>query len=144
MTNVRHDSQLNDIGLQHQINYHDPPIPLMSLTVRPTESPQIQSSSYQTSINKLIHSSSITPIPTNDNNDLSTSTFISRIDISKFYFAHVIKVPHGTDFVASDNQSTTVCINSIGNIIHLITPTGYHIQSSRWFETENKIIDLLW
>ena len=66
------------------------------------------------------------------------------IDLSKFHFAHVIKVPHGTSFVASDNHSSTLCINASGNIIHLITPTGYHIRSIRWSETEATIIGVFW
>jgi hypothetical protein len=84
------------------------------------------------------------PVSIIDDNLSTTSTVIDRMDISKFHFAHVIKVPHGTNFLASDNQTTTLCINSMGNIIHLITPTGYHIRSSRWPETESKIVDLLW
>ena len=68
----------------------------------------------------------------------------TALDLSKFHFAHVIKVPHGTTLVASDEQSSTVCINCSGNIIHLITPTGYHIRSIRWPETEATIIDLFW
>jgi hypothetical protein len=84
------------------------------------------------------------PVSIFDDNLSTTSTLIDRMDISKFHFAHVIKVPHGTNLLASDNQSTTICINSMGNIIHLITPTGYHIRSSRWPESEKKIVDLLW
>ncbi|CAF0931223.1 unnamed protein product [Rotaria sordida] len=138
MTNVQHHSKINDIDLQQYIN-NPLPIPLMSISVPPTEDPHIESSSYQP-----IYSSSIPLISISDDNILSTSTLINRIDISKFHFAHVIKVPHGTNLLASDNQLTTVCINSIGNIIHLITLTGYYIRSSRWPETENKIIDILW
>ncbi|CAF1087320.1 unnamed protein product [Rotaria sp. Silwood1] len=144
MTNVQHRrSTINDIDLQQQQHINDPPpIPLMSIIIPPTEYSYTQSTSYETSIDEPIHSSLITPITISDDNILSISP--NQIDISKFHFAHVIKVPHGTNLIASNNQSTTVCINSIGNIIHLITPTGYYIRSSRWPETENKIMDLLW
>jgi hypothetical protein len=143
MLNVRPNSKINDTDLQQNANYH-PPIPLMSLTIPRTEYPRALSSSCRTSISEPTCSSPTPPISISDDNLSTTSTLIDRIDISKFHFAHVIKVPHGTNLLASDNQSTTVCINSIGNIIHLITPTGYHIRSSRWPETEKKIIDLLW
>jgi hypothetical protein len=143
MLNVRHNSKINDTDLLQNVNYH-PPIPLMSLTIPRTEYSRTLSSSRRTSISEPTCSSPTPPISIFDDNISTTSTLIDRIDISKFHFAHVIKVPHGINLLASDNQSTTVCINSIGNIIHLITPTGYHIRSSRWPETEKKIIDLLW
>jgi len=141
--NVQRSSKINDVDLQENVN-HPLPMPLMSISVSPTKYPRTLSSSCRTSISEATCSSPTPPISIFDDNISSTSTLIDRIDISKFHFAHVIKVPHGTNLLASDNQSTTLCINSIGNIIHLITPTGYHIRSSRWPETEKKIIDLLW
>ncbi|CAF2989362.1 unnamed protein product [Rotaria sp. Silwood2] len=143
MANARHHSKINDIDLQEHVN-NSLPIPLMSIIIAPTEYSHTQSESNATSIDKPIYSSSTASISLSDDNILSTSTLSNRFDISKLHFAHVIKVPHGTNLIASDNQLTTVCINSIGNIIHLITPTGYYIRSSRWPETENKILNLLW
>jgi len=143
MTSIRRSHKINDINLQQNVNRHHP-TPLMSLTVPPTEYPRTLSSSCRTSISEPTCLSPTPPISIIDDNISLTSTLIDRIDISKFHFAHVIKIPHGTNLLASDNQSTTVCINSNGNIIHLITPTGYHIRSSRWPETEKKITDLLW
>jgi len=142
MAKVQHRSQINDRISQHVI---DPsPIPLMSIIIPSAECSRTSSSSCRTSVSEPTNLSPTPPISIIDDNISSTSTLIDRIDISKFHFAHVIKVPHGTNLLASDNQSTTLCINSIGNIIHLITPTGYHIRSSRWPETEKKIIDLYW
>jgi hypothetical protein len=143
MTNVQRSSKINVVDLQKTVT-HPLPIPLMSIIIPTTEHPRTLSSSCRTSISEPTCLSPTPPISICDDNISTTSTLIDRIDISKFYFAHVIKVPHGTNLLASDNQLTTVCINSIGNIIHLITPTGYHIRSSRWPETEKKIIDLLW
>ncbi|CAF1964013.1 unnamed protein product [Rotaria magnacalcarata] len=143
MAQVQYNSKVNDVDTEESID-QSCPIPLMSIVIRPTEYPCTSSSSYQTPINEMICSYRTTNVSTSDDNILLTSNFTNQIDISKFHFAHVIKVPHGTNLLASDNQSTTVCINSIENIIHLITPTGYHIRSSRWPETEDKITDLLW
>lgn len=144
--NVPHSSKIDDVDLQKNINHHPTPIPLMSLIIPPTEYSRTLSSSCRTSISQPTCLSPTPPVSIFDDNisSTSTSTLIDRIDISKFNFAHVIKVPHGTNLLASDNQSTTVCINSNENIIHLITPTGYHIRSSRWPETEKKIINLIW
>lgn len=120
------------------------PMPLMSMVLSPVELSRSRSLSCRTSISEPSYSSLPTPVSISDDNFSTTSTLVDRVDISKYHFAHVIKVPHGTNLIASDHQSTTVCINSTGNIIHLITPTGYHIRSSRWPESERKIIDLLW
>lgn len=141
--NVQHCSRTDDTDLQNYAN-HDPPASLMSIVTSPTEHRDKTFISNKVSINKRMKASSIDIIPINNEENVSISTSINRIDISKFHFAHVIKVPHGTNLLASDNQSTTVCINSVGSIIHLITPTGYYIRSTRWPETENKIIDLFW
>ena len=143
VTHMQHSSKMNDIDFQQHVN-HPPPIPLMSISIPRTEDSHKPSSSDQASTNKPTSSSSTASVSLSDDKILLTSTFINRVDISKFHFAHVIKVPHGTNLLASNNQSTTVCVNSIGNIVHLITPTGYHIRSSRWPDTDNKIIDLLW
>ena len=145
MANTQRSSKINDLNSQQHVI--DPsPIPLMSIIIPSVECSRTLSSSSRTSISEPTYVTPTPPISIIDDNSssTSTSTLIDRIDISKFHFAHVIKVSHGTNLLASDNQSTTVCINSIGNIIHLITPTGYHIRSSRWPETEKKIKDLFW
>jgi hypothetical protein len=143
MINIRRHSKINDTDQQQNVN-HPPPIPLMSLSISPTEHPRTLPSSCRTSISEPTYSSPTPPISIIDDSISSTSTLIDRIDISKFHFAHVIKIPHGTNLLASDHQSTTLCINSTSNIIHLITPTGYHIRSSRWPQREKKIMDLIW
>ena len=135
--NVRHRSETNDCNSLA--------IPsLMSMTTSPAECPQRRSSSRRTSISEPMSSSPTPPILVSTDKISSASPFIDRIDISKFHFAHVIRVPYGTNLIASDNQLTSLCINPTGNIIHLITPTGYHIRSSRWPRTEKMIVDLHW
>ena len=133
----------NNVSVQEDLIGHRP-TPLMSMILSPVESSRSRLSSYRTSISEPTFSSLPTPASISDDQFSTTSTLVDRVDISKYHFAHVIKVPHGTNLVASDHQSTTVCVNSTGNIIHLITPTGYHIRSSRWPPTERKIIELLW
>jgi hypothetical protein len=79
------------------------------------------------------HPTCSTPTPAisiDDNNISSASTVIDSIHISKFHFTHVIKVLQGTNLLQSDNESTTIYSNSIGDLTHLITPIGYHIRSS--------------
>jgi len=141
--NIRRNSKINDTDVQKNVNRYRP-MPLMSLVIPPTQYSRTVSSSCRTSMSEPTCLSPTPPVSIFDDNLSTTSTLIDRMDISKFHFAHVIKVPHGTNLLASDNQSTTICINSMGNIIHLITPTGYHIRSSRWPESEKKIVDLLW
>jgi hypothetical protein len=143
MMNIRRNSKINDTDVQKNVNHYRP-MPLMSLVIPPTQYSRTVSSSCRTSMSEPTCLSPTPPVSIFDDNLSTTSTLIDRMDISKFHFAHVIKVPHGTNLLASDNQSTTICINSMGNIIHLITPTGYHIRSSRWPESEKKIVDLLW
>jgi hypothetical protein len=143
MMNIRRNSKINDTDVQKNVNRYRP-MPLMSLVIPPTQYSRTVSSSCRTSMSEPTCLSPTPPVSIFDDNLSTTSTLIDRMDISKFHFAHVIKVPHGTNLLASDNQSTTICINSMGNIIHLITPTGYHIRSSRWPESEKKIVDLLW
>jgi hypothetical protein len=143
MTTIRRSSPINDVDRPQYVS-HPLPMPLMSIITSSTDYPRTLSSSCRTSISEPTCLSPTPPISICDDNISLTSTLIDRTDISKFHFAHVIKVPHGTNLLASDNQSTTVCINSVGNIIHLITPTGYHIRSSRWPETEKQITDLFW
>ena len=143
MTTIRRNSKINDADHQQYVS-HPVPAPLMSLIFSPTDYSHELPSSCRTSISEPTCLSPTLPVSISDDNISSTSTVIDRTDISKFHFAHVIKIPHGTNLLASDNQSTTVCVNSNGNIIHLITPTGYHIRSSRWPETEKQITDLLW
>ncbi len=58
------------------------------------------------------------PISIDDNNISSTSTVIDSIPISKFHFTHVIKVLQGTNLLQSDNESTAIYSNSIGNLTH--------------------------
>ncbi|UJR29033.1 hypothetical protein I4U23_010248 [Adineta vaga] len=141
MTNVQKNSKIN----QNNWQSHSSPIPLMSMAIPPTILSRTLPSSCRTSISDPICSSPTAPTSIIMTDNISTiSTLINQIDISKYYFAHVIKVPHGTNLLASDNQSTTLCINSMGNIIHLITPTGYHIRSLRWPETTEKVRDIIW
>ncbi|CAF1050690.1 unnamed protein product [Adineta ricciae] len=140
MTHVQQNSECNDFYWQS----HSSPIPLMSVSVPPTAFPSRLSSSCQTSISEPICSSPTAPTSIIIDNISLTSTVIHQIDISKYYFAHVIKVPHGTNLLASNNQTTTLCVNSVDNIIHLITPTGYNIRSLRWPNAEEIVEHLFW
>lgn len=143
MTANQHNAKMMDCIKEENIIY-SPPVPLMSIITSSTENPYTSCSISQAPIHDSICYTVTPTISAFLDNPSSVSTSLERTDTSKFQFAHIIKVPRGTNLIASDNQSTTVCINTTGNIIHLITPTGYHIRSLRWNEVENKITDLLW